>query len=217
VIRRSGVLAIIRVPVDTSWVQRMVEIADAPWSEENLIATFERFGWTGGVMRSEDGTPWLPWCDWADLLPEERGEKEYSGWTMHLFEPGPAAEDDETLATGIALFCGSFWPSYDPDEEEEEADDFSAADRDGFVDSASSRAVWSVDAEARRDDFVAEFTRVEALVRDVCGEPTATIRRDAGAATIWDRGATGLSLMISPNDLNYGVDDWISLRVIPVP
>lgn len=210
-------MAIIRVPVDASWVQRMVEIADAPWSEENLIAAFERFGWTGGVMRSEDGTAWLPWCDWADLLPEERREKKYSGWTMHFFEREPAAGDEETLSTGIALYCGSCWPSYDPDEDEEEADDFSAAERDDFVDAASDWAVWSVDAEARRDDFVAEFTRIEALVREVCGEPAATIRRDAGGATIWDRGATRLSLMISPNDLNYGADDWISLRVIPVP
>lgn len=210
-------MAIIRVPVDASWVRRMVEIADAPWSEENLIAAFERFGWTGGVMRSEDGAAWLPWHDWVDLLPGERGEKKFSGWTMHLMEPGPAGEDEETLTTGIALFCGSFWPAYDPDEDEEEADEFFTVDRDYFVDAAGSRAVWSVDAEARRDDFMAEFTRIEALVREVCGEPAATIRRDAGGATVWDRGATGLSLMISPNDLNYGGDDWISLRVIPVP
>lgn len=206
-------MAIIRVPVDGAWVRRMVEIADAPWSQENLVASFERFGWTGGVMRSGDGTPRLPWCGWADLLPGERGDKQYSGWTMHFFEPGTPVGEEYSPDAGIALFCGSLWPAHDPGQDEGEA--FPAADGDDFAESAGAFAVWSVDMQAHRDDFIAEFTRIEALLRDRCGEPSAVLRNETEAATTWDRGTARLCLMISPNEVNYGIDDWISLRVIP--
>lgn len=187
----------------------MVKIADTPWSEENLIATFESFGWTGGVMRSQDGTPWLPWCDWADLLPEQRGKTEHSGWTMHFFEP--AMTDEDPLTAGIALFCGSFLPSSEGEDE-----DLSTSDRDAFLEAATEWASWTIDAQAHREAFTKEFTRIETLVREACGDPSSTTHDDTATTTTWDRPTTRLSLMISPNDLNYGVDDWISLRVIPV-
>ncbi|GAA4605811.1 hypothetical protein GCM10023195_20430 [Actinoallomurus liliacearum] len=206
-------MAMIRVPVDALWVRRMAELADAPWSEEALIAAFERFGWTGAVQRSEpDGPPRLPWCDWADLLPEQGGRTTYSGWTMYFYEPSDA---DSLLNAGIALVCGSFWPPCGEDDTGV-PDPFAAAGRDEFLNN-DEWAVWVTDPTARRAEFVAEFDRIEALARDVCGEPTRTLRDERGIASIWERGGAALSLMAEPNEWDYEAYDWITLRVIPVP
>lgn len=205
----------IRVPVDAAWVRRIAGLADGPWTEEAVTEAFARYGWTWPAEGSEN-PPALPWRDLGDLVPAD-GEGGDSGWTMYFYEAPPSGEDPGAVAdpdSGMALFCAGFWP---PDGAEDTGEsDGPGGDRDEMLRIADRWAACVAEPDARRAAFLAEYDRIHALVRDVFGEPTRTVRGVGGAVhTIWDRGVTALILIMEPCAMNHDATDWIALRLAP--
>ncbi len=200
----------IRVPVDAAWVRRVAGLADGPWTEEAVTEAFARNGW----IQAGD----LPWCDLGDLAPVDggSGSGSGSGWTMYFYEAPPSEKDPEPVVdpdSGMALFCAGFWPA---GGEEDLGEPGPCDDRDEMLRMADEWAACVADPGARRAAFVAEYDRLHALVRDVLGEPTRTIRGAGGVVhTIWDRGVTALILITEPCAMNYEANDWIALRLAP--
>jgi hypothetical protein len=205
-----------RVPVDAVWVRRMVELADARWTEETVTAMFERYGWTGTFTpveyRHGSEHPRLGWNDLCDLFPA--GDQNIrSGWNMFLYDPPPSETrpEEPNPKSGMALFCASFWPGLGQEETDEPC-----SERDELLAFGKEGAAWIVEPEARRAAFIAEFDRIHALVRDLLGEPSRTMREERGVVrAFWDRGAMVLALIMEPNADSYEADDWLVLQVTP--
>lgn len=202
-------MPMIRVSVDAAWARRMADLADGPWTVETVEAAFRRYGWTGAF------TPDLAWCERVDLFDAEGST---SGWTMELYDAPPAEGDPGVqVMRGMALICAEYWPPL-------EMEDVWATDT-GYHDSddwdamrafAEAGAAWTIEADARRADFVAEFDRIHGLVREIFGAPTQVLRgaNDATRA-VWDRGAAALTLIREANAIDYETYDWLALEVLP--
>jgi hypothetical protein len=210
-----------RVPVDAAWVRRMAELADVRWTDESVTAMFERYGWTGAYVPAKylhgaEG-PCLIWNELIDLFSAP-DQKIRSGWSMFLYDPPPSEKSPEKEPfpwPGAALFCASFWPGCG-EEDPGPLDPASCKERDEVLAFGKEGAAWIVEPEARRAAFIAEFDRIHALVRDLLGEPSQTMREDDGVVrAIWDRGAMVLALVMEPNADNYQMDDWLVLHVAP--
>jgi hypothetical protein len=209
-------MAMIKVPVDETWVGRMAGLADGPWTEEAVMAAFTRYGWTSAFAQASPGErPYLPWCDLGDLVSADRGVD--SGWMMYFDEAPPSEGDpDVDPQSGMAMFCAGFWPPLGGDDTGEGHSDNPYDSRNELLAIADEWAVCAAEPEARRADFTAEFDRIHALVRDVFGEPTRTIRGEHGAVhAVWERAAVSLILVMEPCAMNYEADDWIALRLAP--
>ncbi|MEU6645284.1 hypothetical protein ABZ863_22370 [Saccharomonospora sp. NPDC046836] len=220
-------MAMVRVPVDATWVRNMAELASGPWTEEAVTAAALRFGWTGVVRPAADGAGdspagrvELPWLDHADLFAVQHsyGDGEgmsaiASGWNMYFHEWPPLAGEsaaDIDPASGVELFCAGFWP---PRGAEDTGDADQSTDRNELLKAADEWAVCAANPSARRVEFAAEFERIHELIRETLGEPTRTVSEATAVRAIWDRDVMALVLVQEPCALDYEAYDWIALRV----
>lgn len=203
-------MAMIRLPVDATWVRRMAELADGPWTEEAVASAFTRYGW----VPRDDGMP-APW--WGPERADIFGagdDGRLSGWIM-AFEEAPPSEQDAgggvvLPESRMSLYCGFFWPPLGED-------DLEAGAGQDWEDGTDEYEAFILEPEGRRADFVAEYDRIGALVRDVLGEPTRTLRgTDGKIRAIWDRAVMALVLSINENFWDYSVNDVITLSVAPI-
>jgi hypothetical protein len=131
---------------------------------------------------------------------------------MYFYEAPPSEGEPDAPVdpdSGMALYCAGFWPAKGAEDPGNRS-----GGRDEMLRIADAWAACVAEPDARRADFVAEFDRIHALVREVFGEPTRTVRGVNGVVhAIWDRGVT--ALILAMEQMSYAPNDWIALRVAP--
>lgn len=199
------------LPFDDALVDRMIELADLPWSRQAFEDAFARNGWCHGQDADAPGVGWEePW--WIG------GEEMVDDWWLMLGEaPGCRREPDPAVVcdhpdcrTGCFVEhpFAYFTDPRDPEEWDNEFGPF------------HSRP--DVNPEATAGDFAAQYQRVSGLLRARLGEPLpeGAYQLPATGETldrclVWERGGSWVVLLVAEDQITYGAYERAGVQVCP--
>lgn len=199
------------LPFDGSFVDRMIELADLPWSRQAFEDAFGRNGWRDGEDPEAPGVGWEePW--WIS------GEELFDDWWLLLGEaPGCRRQPDPTVVCDhpdcrtdcfVEHPFAYFTDPSDPEEWDNEFGPF------------HSRA--DVEREATAEDFAAQYRRVSGMLRERLGDPLPEgacqpLGAEAGwdRWLVWERGDAWVVLLVAEDEITYGAYDRAGIQVRP--
>ncbi|AWW41533.1 hypothetical protein DN051_36725 [Streptomyces cadmiisoli] len=198
-------MAMTRRLLDGDLVDRMVTLADLPWSLRAYEETFVRNGWH---MEGDDGEIVIGWLDVWPVV----GEEGVDDWWLLLGEyPGCQEGRDAVCAhpqcragCWVAMPFAYFADPDDPEAWEREQGPFFA------------RADCLPQASAA--DFEAEYVQAGKLLRARLGEPLAeSPYRPDGAKKyeVWERGDSWVVLLVESDPISYHAYDQAVVEVRP--
>ncbi|MEU8822264.1 hypothetical protein [Streptomyces sp. NPDC048636] len=206
-------MAMMLLPLDDAWLDRILEFADLPWSRQAHDDVFVRNGWH---VEGEDGEPVVGWVDMWPLA----GDFD-EGWHIALGEY-PGCAEERAVPTVVCdhpecrTDCSVMLPvAYSA---------FGVTGHDGAP--IPPEEYWDLDSmgggtwlpRAEEDDWEAEYRRVEGLLRGRLGEPSAVEPPEplgAERALSWERGGYLVTLFSGLEWYAYGKYDWIGVDVRP--
>src|ERR1044072_4504103 len=199
------------LPFDDVLVDRMIELADLPWSRQAFEDAFARNGWCHGQDPDAPGVGWEePWWisgtelvdDWWLLLGEAPGCRR---------QPDPTAVCDHSDCRTGCFVEHPFAYFTDPQDPEEWDNEFGPF---------HSRP--DVAPEATGEDFTAQYQRMSAMLRTRLGDPlpegACRPLADEGAldrCLVWERGNSWVILLITEDLITYGAYDRAGIQVRP--
>ncbi|MYX34004.1 MULTISPECIES: hypothetical protein [unclassified Streptomyces] len=196
---------------DKAFVDRMVALADLPWSRRAVEDAFVANGWE--VVEDEEEGPDIGWWE-IQFLPG--GEEDVDEWWLELGDPPGCVDDGSRDA--VCAHTGCRAGSYvlhpfaffaDPEDPAEWDDEFGPW---------HSRP--DVRGEATAADYDAEYLRVAALLRERLGEPEAAgpwpyPDIDATRHVRWARGGAYVILLDGSDAMSYGAYRRAGVAVRP--
>lgn len=192
-------------PLDSDLVDRMIELADLPWSLEAYEDAFVRNGWHA---TGEDGEAVIGWYEPWPIA----GEEGVDDWWLVLGE-WPGCRDGREVVCEHAecrTDCSVLMPfAYfaDPDDPEEWE-----REQGPFLGRPDCRP------DAPREDFQAEYERAARLLRERLGEPLPegiVKPDDADQCLVWERGGSWVILLMGTEWISYGAYDQVAIEVRP--
>lgn len=198
-------MAMTQRPLDGGLVDRMISLADLPWSREAYEKAFVSHGWH---MVGDDGEIVIGWLDVWPIA----GEEGVDDWWLLLGEypgcqegPDIECEHRECRAGCSVLMPFAFFADPDsPEEWEREQGPF------------FTRADCLPQASA--EDFEAAYRRAGELLRARLGEPLAAPPyRPEGAEKyeVWERGGSWVVLLQESDPVSYHAYDQAAVEVRP--
>ncbi|MFF7656745.1 hypothetical protein ACFZCY_44295 [Streptomyces sp. NPDC007983] len=199
------------LPFDEALVDRMIELADLPWSRQAFEDVFARNGWCAGEDPEAPGVGWEePW--WIS------GEEMVDDWWLLLGEaPGCRHQPDPTVvcdhpACRTGCFVEHPFAYFtDPSDPEEWDNEFGPF---------HSRA--DVNPEATAEDFAAQYGRVSGMLCARLGDPLPEGACDplgdeetVNRCLVWERGESWVVLLVAEDLITYGAYDRAGIQVRP--
>ena len=199
------------LPFDDTLVDRMIGLADLPWSRQAFEDAFARNGWCAGEDPDAPGVGWEePWWisgeelvdDWWLLLGEAPGCRRRAESTVVCDHP--ACRTGCFVEHPFAYFT-------DPDDPEEWDNEF-----------GPFHSRRDVAPEATAEDFTAQYRRVSGMLRDRLGDPlpegahrSLVAEEEWDTCLVWERGESWVVLLVAEDEITYGAYDRAAIQVRP--
>lgn len=175
--------------VEDVWVDRIIALADGPWTRQDAEARFADWGWHAGAAPE-----WGAGA--AEPYEREDPDGEVIGWRLEL---GPAPPDP---AAAVVLLCALCWPAFGEDPEDGDTDDI---DGDYGAD-------WQRVTAGCRAGFHRERDRLRDLVTARIGQPDEVVAGgDDTFRAVWRRGDRAVVLATSDDINSYSHYDVLVL------
>ncbi|MFD7500780.1 hypothetical protein [Streptomyces sp. NPDC059850] len=199
------------LPFGDALLDRVIELADLPWSRQAYEDAFARNGWCAGEDPDEPGVAWEePW--WIS------GEEGVDDWWLLLGEPPGCRRDPDPTVVCAHSDCRTgcfvehpfayFTDPVDPKEWDNEFGPFHSR-RD-------------VTPEATAEDFEAQYQRVSDLLTTRLGPPLpeGTYQLPDDEETVhkylaWERGNSWVALLTAEDLITYGAYDRAAIHIRP--
>ncbi|WP_063729256.1 hypothetical protein [Streptomyces sp. RTd22] len=199
------------LPSHGTLVNRMIELADLPWSRQAFEDTFARNGWCHGQDPDAPGVGWEePWWisgeelvdDWWLLLGEAPGCRR---------QPDPAAVCDHADCRTGCFVEHPFAYFTDPQDPREWDNEFGPF---------HSRP--DVDPETTAEDFAALYQHMSELLRTRLGDPLPEgsyppfdDEETFHECLVWERNNSWVVLLVAEDQITYGAYDRAGIQVRP--